>query len=860
MAMTDTTNAPKQGGKIYALPSRQRQLSDAHREHLRSSGLSDESIALNGFYSERDGGSIASILSWRSWPRGKGDVIVIPFSLPGQTEPFFARVRPDKPRTNEKTGKVIKYEQPKDTPVAPYFPARTRTLGWLEDTSKPLVLTEGEKKAALLDQLGYATIGATGVSCFHDAQHRNEHDEYKLHALIAKHATIAGRVCFVAFDSDAAENDQVMRAADVLAAMLRGAGAGDVRFVKIPAGDGQKLGIDDYFVRFGEAATRQLFDIAEPIQGSLGSSAHVLLSSFRALKDLPVDATLRLPQGYDLSKSGELWTRPDGDDAPKLVERSPVFIARLVTDLYSGHEQCELVFRRGTGWKKVLVARKAIADSRTLVAELAPLGAPVDSNTASDVVKWLRDFEAANERRLPRATSVARCGWHRVNGESVYALGERVIGREHREGEDIVVERGQDRARLWRAIHAQGQYREHLEGLRRAWAASPVCAAAIASALAAPLLKVLDAPLFALHLAGDSSRGKSTMLKIAASLYGDPRDEEWVTSWNSTTVGHEVRASMLCDLPLCIDEAGVVDAKERERAVYMLVNGVGRVRGAREGGLREAHSWRTVVLSTGERLLAEESAATGAQVRVLQLQVDGFGALGAAEVDALRRACEEHAGCVGAEWLEALVETDEAAWLEMRRVLRERVKSYQARAKPGSVRARQATFWALLGQVEAVAHDVLGLGAEGGATVARLFGGQDDTQVEVRSACDRGIDVVREWIARSPAAFPQLTITPNGSKVPKNAGHLREVSGYIDEATSELLVLPLELRRILDAAGIGDSVAMREWRSKGWISCAEGMLTIDRRIGGKKVRVVAFRGDALGLDKPSEEWGGADAS
>jgi hypothetical protein len=855
MAMNDTTSSTtSRQGQLIALPARKRSLSEAHRLHLAASGLTDESIAIGGFYTERDPGSIAGILHWRSWPRGRGDVLVIPFSLPGQSEPFFARVRPDQPRANEKTGKVVKYEQPKDTPIAPYFPARAIAGGWLADVARPLVFTEGEKKAALLDQLGFAAVGGTGVSCFHDAQHRHDEGSYRLHELIRKHVIVTGRVCFIAFDSDAKSNDQVMRSADVLAAMLRSEGAADVRFVEIPEGDGgAKLGIDDFFVRAGEAPTRALFETAASVTGQLGGDRFTLLTSFRALAGLPVDEALRMPSGYDLGRAGEL-TRWTDEGKAEVVERAPIFIARFVTDLYTGHEKAELVFRRAGGWRTVQVERRAIADSRMLVAELAPVGGPVDSNTASDVVRWLRDFEAVNERRMPRATSLGRCGWHRVDEHVVFALGGEVLARE---GADprVVVERGADRARLWRGLHVAGSYEGHLEALRRAWDASPICAAAICAALAAPLLRPLAAPLFAVHLAGDSSRGKSSMLKVAASVYGAPQDEEWVTSWNATSVGHEVRASLLCDLPLCIDEAGVVEPKERERAVYMLINGVGRVRGAKEGGLREGHSWRTVVLSTGERMLAEQEAATGAQVRVLQFLVSGFGKLDAPGVDGLRRACEENHGQVGIEWLGALLETSDEEWVAHRAALRARTKALQERARE-PLRARQAGFFALLEHVESIAHSVLGIGRENGATMRALFETPGDAGVVVQTAAARALDTVREWLARSPRSFPRLVTSSSGQRVPKRDGPQSDVCGYVDDHDNEVLLVPGALRGYLGERGMDANIVTREWRAAGLLRCDEGLCTTTARIDGKKVRVMALGGEHAGLEEPNTDWGG----
>jgi hypothetical protein len=845
---------PPPGGRVLRLRTKSRALSDAHRAHLRASGLADESIDAGGFFTERDGREIAAILGWKGWPKTRGDGLVIPFYLPtvgAGAEPFFARVRPDHPRTDERSGKVAKYEQPKDTPVAPYFPIRSRVHRRYEPTStEPLVFTEGEKKAALLDQLGFAAIGATGVSCFHDAPHRKETDEYRLHELIRRHVHVTGRHCFVAFDSDQIDNDQVTRAGRILSGMLHAAGAASVRNVLIPTPEGGgKLGIDDFFAIHGEAATRALFDAAEPLEGASGNESADYVVAYRVLEGIPLDPKLRMPHEYSLDRDGTLW-RDDGGKRPKLVERAPIFISRLVADLYNGHELVELVFRRDRRWRTVVVPRRTMVDSRALVGDLGPLGAPVDTNNAAEVVRWLRDFEATNERRLPRSLSVNRCGWHAVKGEDVFVLAGEVLKREGSTVE-LVVDRQADRMRLSRGLRTTGDRDAHVDALRRAWAADPICATIIAAALAAPLLRILGAPIFAVHLAGDSSRGKSSMLKIAASVYGDPRDEEWVSSWNSTAVGHEMRAAHLSDLPFAIDESGVVDAKDRERAVYMLMNGVGRTRGAKDGGLRETQQWRTIVLSTGEQRLTGEDAATGAQVRIISLNVSRFGTLAAGGVDELRRGVEESFGHVGREWIETWLETGEDARAAHRAAFKAYAKTFQERAQSGTANARQAIFWALLAYTESVAHSALGLGQADGATIARLFADPSDAHTEIRSAADRALERVQHWIHSEPSAFLELVFLPSGARGLKTSDRPpREIYGYSDPGENRLLILPLALRKFLAAASIDDAVVLREWKAKGHLAVAKGddRFTTQVRIGAARHRVISIDGKVLGLE------------
>ena len=157
----------------------------------------------------------------------------------------FARVRylaePPKRRGQRK---AQRYGQPLKSGVHPYFPvvdgADWKTV--FEDTSIPICITEGEKKALASCLAGVPTVGLGGVFNF-----MNEGD--LLPAL--RDIDWKGRTAFLAFDSDAATNPMIMTAEARLADHLSKLGA-EVHVVRLPDGkNGAKQGIDDYLVAYG---------------------------------------------------------------------------------------------------------------------------------------------------------------------------------------------------------------------------------------------------------------------------------------------------------------------------------------------------------------------------------------------------------------------------------------------------------------------------------------------------------------------------------------------------------------------------------------------------------------------------------
>jgi hypothetical protein len=143
--------------------------------------------------------------------------------------------------------KPLRYKQPAGTKPRAYMPPLLPST-WAEiavDVGVPLIVTEGEKKAACACIRGFATLGLGGVwSWKADGEPIPDLDLFVWRSR---------SVCIV-FDSDAAGNAKVAAARAALAAELKARGAA-VRVVDLPhAADGSKNGLDDYLIAQGAQA------------------------------------------------------------------------------------------------------------------------------------------------------------------------------------------------------------------------------------------------------------------------------------------------------------------------------------------------------------------------------------------------------------------------------------------------------------------------------------------------------------------------------------------------------------------------------------------------------------------------------
>src|SRR5215831_376954 len=238
-----------------------RVLWEKHKNDLYGSGLSPHTIQLSGCY------SVASTKHILGFEEGPG--LAIPYPDPTGGVEVFVRVKLDKPGTDGK-----RYRSPVGSKNRLYIPPNFEHDA-IQDASVPLYLTEGEKKALKACQEGLVCLALAGVWCWktQDAAGRS------VPIPDLDRITWEGRTVTIVFDSDLAKKPNVQRAETALAEELARRGA-KVFAVRLPQGDNdEKVGLDDYLVRYSRDAFDELTPIllAEPPR-SLGTGLGTFLS------------------------------------------------------------------------------------------------------------------------------------------------------------------------------------------------------------------------------------------------------------------------------------------------------------------------------------------------------------------------------------------------------------------------------------------------------------------------------------------------------------------------------------------------------------------------------------------------------
>lgn len=375
----------------------------------------------------------------------------------------------------------------------------------------------------------------------------------------------------------------------------------------------------------------------------------------------------------------------------------------------------------------------------------------------------------------------------------------------------------EERAReLWDAIFTSAQLSPNLA----------LILGAAASGVYVSELGITEAPW--LHLVGDSSKGKTTALFVAAALLGDPTLT--FATMNTTSIGLSTYLGHLAVLPAVIDELGAaaLSSASLEALGYRVAGGASRMVGTRDGGFRRGRSFRSVLLSSGNRSLASVTASPGLPARIVEIA--GEITQSADHAVTLREIAAEGYG-----WpLKWICEAPDVAG-----VRGARAAAKLALAQSAGVLGRVADHLALfvagawrLGASFGCSAELAEAALEGAREV--LATASSDLQERGRTMGDRLLEAVFEAIAARRFAFPYVT----------DSIGTRDAEGFSFHE-GRFGVFPNALSKIAKASEIDDTLpGLRELAERGILERGDGRnLSQRHRIGPTTPRLYVFQID-----------------
>lgn len=287
----------------------------------------------------------------------------------------------------------------------------------------------------------------------------------------------------------------------------------------------------------------------------------------------------------------------------------PIMPLERMKNLETGEEQIRLAYKRNGRWEEMIVPKTMITSASKIVA-LSGRGISVTSENAKYLVQYLADVENANDDFIKVQYSSSKLGWIK-NDFIPYDT-------------EIVFDGDMQFRQVFNSIEAHGNREEwysHVKELRSSGGIEIkfLMAASLSSVLVYPL----EALPFIVDLWGESGRGKTVTTMLAASLWGNPAENQYIGDFKTSDVQLEVRADMLNNLPMILDDTSKTSARIRdnfEGIVYDLCSGKGKSRSNKDLGIRRENRWKNCILTNGEFPLNSYVNQGGAFNRILEIE------------------------------------------------------------------------------------------------------------------------------------------------------------------------------------------------------------------------------------------------
>ncbi|KIE42472.1 DUF927 domain-containing protein [Geobacter anodireducens] len=571
------------------------------------------------------------------------------------------------------------------------------------------------------------------------------------------------------------------------------------------------------------------------------------------------ESNYRVPDGF--SFEDDCLFGLDKEGGPLQVTTTPIMATAFsrTVDNAAWNLITKFMDRDGRTHKVNIPASDLLGGGLSAIRQLVDRGLGLCPGMEKQLVFFLQCSHPST--RLLRITN---SGW--VDGLNVFVLPNRVFGQSL--GEKISYEPEQN-SKTAQSIRSEGSLKDWQTDVASVAKGNPVLVFCILSALTGPLLKVLGLDGGGFHIYGHSSRGKTTALQVAASVWGggcDPAIDSahsFAQRWNTSANGLEAIAAVHSDLLIALDELGTYNGADLGIDIYTMAGGQGKATLTSSRKMREIRTWRGNILSTGEKSMRQaieengQTAKAGQLLRIIDLQVENVleappaGITAAEFANQLKKACSTRYGTAGPAFVETLVEYMEWDPRQTTETLRDHLEKCANELTSEDARPEQARAFRRFAALQvagelAIDFGVLPLQTEDVHQAVFLV--RDLWLGEHRTIDDTGraLQKLQNFLIRNHSSLPS---TRDAEARASNAKAFR------NPQNSWFLFTDEQLSAATGGGNVKDVV--RELRQKNLLAVHEtGRLKVKQKLasaGGQWARFYAVTGDILSAELGSED-------
>ena len=328
----------------------------------------------------------------------------------------------------------------------------------------------------------------------------------------------------------------------------------------------------------------------------------------------------------------------------------PILPVERYINIDTDTEKVKLAFFKDGRWREVTVDNGTVLNKNS-ITQLADRGILVTSESAKDLVKYMSDVISLNAQEIPLYRSIGRLGW--IEGDFIPY------------NNSVKYDGDADFKSIYENVRVCGDFMtwlEHIKELRK----DINIRLALAASFASPLIEVVGALPFILHLWGTTGFGKTVSLMVASSVWGNPEMGCLTRTMNMTANAMARTACFLYNIPFCADELQQIKTNwgTYDSLVMYLTEGIDRGRAKAKGGVEQTKTWRNSFIFTGEEPVTKGVSGGGVKNRVIEIECENKIIQDGNYTANLVKANYGHAGMLFIAYLSHLIDTDKQSIIE----------------------------------------------------------------------------------------------------------------------------------------------------------------------------------------------------
>ena len=528
---------------------------------------------------------------------------------------------------------------------------------------------------------------------------------------------------------------------------------------------------------------------------------------------------LKCPEGYTI-------TAEDGikyycDRGVETVSATAMFISRKFLNVDNQTVEYEISRYDGSTQKIIpleILTGKELGTNKIL--KLADKGVDITKLNCKSCIEFLQNFRNENDEKIPAVKKYDRTGWH--GDKFIYPSNDKDYIFVGRSFENMYGKKGTEK--------------DWLDGIKNLFDYK-FAKLGIGVGLATPLIDIFKLPNTLVQFRGRSMSGKTTLLSIISSIYGNP--EHYMQNFNATQNAIEGLAVGFNYLPFVIDEFQITTRNEVKRLAYTIFEGKSRARSSASGRVNDTQNFKTITIMSGEVSFTSDNAPMGAKRRCVEIGDNNI--IPTEMAIEMQNLIKNHHGVVGSKWAE-YIESHKAIFRTEYDKLKnnEDLKLAYANKLPEHYNLVVAAFTAFK-IFRREFYNIAEVEAENEALKSILELADDFQNTDDIKNTTRAIEVVRDYVDKYKNYFVKEDSEHNFN--------LNQTKGYYKVLNNEKHIgfKRADILGVLKSRNF-DSGILREFKEEGAIIVDNGQrnrFTKTIRFNGSLMPVVLFRANKL---------------